>query len=283
VDRAPNGKRIATPENIAHSRAKFAENNELLRTTLRENGPKTSLPARLMRNSHFSFGAALDWSSVYSSGSNKLSCVFRNEYFEPLKGGFGVKNTVSREFGETIVFSNLSDSIITFGRARWCLSRSSPTPSAAQWVAEAQRCLEAKDFQKALALFQKAAAGGQATAMDHLGLLYRDGKGVAQDYDQARQWYQKAIDAGDTKAMYDLARLYASGHGVAQRLRPGAPVVPKGRRRGRHRGHVRNTLKSFWKKLGTQTRGFFGKRNGDASFSIAFLYRRQTTHITYEN
>src|SRR5271166_4665525 len=28
------------------------------------------------------------WSSVYSSGSNKLNFVFLNEYFEPLEGGF---------------------------------------------------------------------------------------------------------------------------------------------------------------------------------------------------
>jgi hypothetical protein len=31
-------------------------------------------------------------SSVYSSDSNKLNFVFRNEYFEPLKAGFGAKN-----------------------------------------------------------------------------------------------------------------------------------------------------------------------------------------------
>jgi hypothetical protein len=29
--------------------------------------------------------------SVYSSASNKLNFVFLNEYFEPLKGGFGAK------------------------------------------------------------------------------------------------------------------------------------------------------------------------------------------------
>jgi hypothetical protein len=67
---------------------------------------KHPLRPRLMRIATFSFGAALDWSSVYSSGLNKLNFVFRNEYFEPLKGGFGAKNTASREFGKTIVLSN---------------------------------------------------------------------------------------------------------------------------------------------------------------------------------
>jgi hypothetical protein len=30
-----------------------------------------------------------------------------------------------------------------------------------------------------------------------LGVLYENGKGVAQDYDKAREWYQKAADAGN--------------------------------------------------------------------------------------
>jgi len=35
----------------------------------------------------------------------------------------------------------------------------------------------------------KAAAAGNTDAMYNLGVLYRDGKGVAQDYDKAREWY----------------------------------------------------------------------------------------------
>jgi hypothetical protein len=40
-----------------------------------------------------------------------------------------------------------------------------------------------------------------------LGLLYENGKGVAQDYAQARQWFQKAADAGNAGARQALARL----------------------------------------------------------------------------
>ena len=33
--------------------------------------------------------------------------------------------------------------------------------------------------------------------MHSLGLLYRDGYGVAQDYAKAREWYEKAADKGE--------------------------------------------------------------------------------------
>ena len=50
----------------------------------------------------------------------------------------------------------------------------------------------AQDYAKAHEWFEKASANGEATAMRHLGELYRDGHGVAQDDTKARQWYEKA-------------------------------------------------------------------------------------------
>jgi TPR repeat protein len=44
--------------------------------------------------------------------------------------------------------------------------------------------------------------------MYNLGLLYRDGQGVAQDYDKACEWFQKAADAGDADAKEALSRLH---------------------------------------------------------------------------
>jgi len=67
-----------------------------------------------------------------------------------------------------------------------------------------------------LLLLQKAAADGQPAAMDKLGALYRDGKGVTQDYDKAREWFQKAANAGDANGMRHLGWLYENGKGVAQ-------------------------------------------------------------------
>jgi TPR repeat protein/formylglycine-generating enzyme required for sulfatase activity len=89
----------------------------------------------------------------------------------------------------------------------------SPSPSAAESLAQAQRYLDTKDFAKALPLLQKSADEGNATAMNNLGTLYGDGKGVARDYGKAREWYQKAADAGHTDAMYNLGVLYEYGSG----------------------------------------------------------------------
>jgi TPR repeat protein len=47
----------------------------------------------------------------------------------------------------------------------------------------------------------KAADQGDQLAQFKIGLLYYNGKGVAQDYAQAMSWYRKAADQGyDRKA-----------------------------------------------------------------------------------
>ena len=40
--------------------------------------------------------------------------------------------------------------------------------------------------------------------MRNLGVLYDNGQGVKRDYTQARQWYEKAAAAGDAGAMNTL-------------------------------------------------------------------------------
>jgi len=61
----------------------------------------------------------------------------------------------------------------------------------------------AQDYDKARELFQKAADAGDADAMNNLGALYGKGLGVAQDYGKAREWYQKGADAGNTDSMFN--------------------------------------------------------------------------------
>ena len=91
-----------------------------------------------------------------------------------------------------------------------------PSPTPSELLAAAQRDLDAKDFAKALDLFQQAADAGSATAMNNLGVLYRDGQGVAQDYGKAREWFQRAANAGAAAAMNHLGWLYDGGKDVAQ-------------------------------------------------------------------
>jgi uncharacterized protein len=47
-----------------------------------------------------------------------------------------------------------------------------------------------------------------------LGVLHKEGWGVAQDYCNAREWFQKAADAGNAYAMYGLGWMYEKGEGV---------------------------------------------------------------------
>lgn len=72
------------------------------------------------------------------------------------------------------------------------------------------------DFATALPIFRKLADQGNALAQFNLGLMYDDGKGVAQDYKEAVKWYRKAADQGHAKAQSNLGTTYANGYGVTQ-------------------------------------------------------------------
>lgn len=63
---------------------------------------------------------------------------------------------------------------------------------------------------------ETAAANGDGAAMNRLGWLYRDGKGVPQDYVKAREWYEKGAAAGDVPSMFWMGWLYQNGRGVVR-------------------------------------------------------------------
>jgi len=97
----------------------------------------------------------------------------------------------------------------------------SPTPSARDSLAEAERHLDAKEYAQARQWFQKAAEAGSADGMNGLGALYENGWGVTQDSAQARQWYRRAADAGSVAAKLKLAMLSPSP--ASQPLPNGTP------------------------------------------------------------
>ena len=68
-----------------------------------------------------------------------------------------------------------------------------------------------KDYTKARALLERAAAGGDSDAMAELGSMYRDGLGTPKDYNAAIGWYRKSADAGNDAAMTNLGSFYAQG------------------------------------------------------------------------
>lgn len=84
----------------------------------------------------------------------------------------------------------------------------------------------AKDFSKALTLFQKEAVSGNALAMQELGRMYANGLGVDADTEQSNIWYKKAFDAfcalevkdskHKTYLQYRIGKLFEAGLGTAQ-------------------------------------------------------------------
>jgi hypothetical protein len=89
-------------------------------------------------------------------------------------------------------------------------------PASTGDAAAAQVAYHRWEFAAALSLAQPAAERGDQVAQYILGLLYDDGRGVAQDYAEAVCWYRKAADQGHAAAQYNIGWLYMNGRGVAQ-------------------------------------------------------------------
>jgi uncharacterized protein len=75
---------------------------------------------------------------------------------------------------------------------------------------------ERGEYATALRLFRPLADQGNAQAQYKIGLMYRNGEGVAQDRAEAAKWIHKAAEQGSMYAQRDLASKYYNGEGVAQ-------------------------------------------------------------------
>lgn len=69
---------------------------------------------------------------------------------------------------------------------------------------------------KALALFLKASAGGDALAFNMVGRCYENGWGAPADIAVAAQWYLQAAERGDEWGMYNYATRLMLGDGAAE-------------------------------------------------------------------
>ena len=81
---------------------------------------------------------------------------------------------------------------------------------------EAKRCLNQKEYDKAVRIFQALADKGEVEAKFYLALCYDNGQGVSQDYSKAVFWYKKAANQGYALAQNNLAVCYENGQGVSQ-------------------------------------------------------------------
>ena len=69
------------------------------------------------------------------------------------------------------------------------------TPAEAATIADVQKAYDAGDFATALTEVKPLAEAGDVTAMRLLGLMYREGQGVAADTDTAITWLTPAASS----------------------------------------------------------------------------------------
>lgn len=71
-----------------------------------------------------------------------------------------------------------------------------------------------KDLQRAIALFEAAAAKGYHPSNTNLGIIYHMGTGVARDTEKALGYYMAAGKQGDPQATFNLGQIFRKGDGV---------------------------------------------------------------------
>ncbi len=76
------------------------------------------------------------------------------------------------------------------------------------------------DYQRAYILINSAAKDGLSSAMNHLGVMYREGNGVCQDYNQAFDWFEKALSADNRNylAYHNIGKMYYAGLGISKSI-----------------------------------------------------------------
>ncbi|MBQ4401377.1 MAG: SEL1-like repeat protein, partial [Synergistaceae bacterium] len=67
--------------------------------------------------------------------------------------------------------------------------------------------------------YEKAAAQNYAHALNNLGRMYEEGRGVKQDYKKALEYYIKGAGNGNIYAMTNLARIYENGLGTKKDMK----------------------------------------------------------------
>ena len=119
------------------------------------------------------------------------------------------------------------------------------------------------DYAASRQWFEKAAAAGNAKAMNALGLAYHMAQGVPRDYAIARQWYEKAAQRGNVAALANLGVFYEFGSGVPQNYSKAWQLFEEAAKKG-------NAFAMY--HLGQMTE--FGKgMNADASRAVKWYLK----------
>lgn len=70
------------------------------------------------------------------------------------------------------------------------------------------------DFENARKIWEKLAADGDAQAMNNLGVIYDQGKGVEADAGRAAHWFAQSANAGNPSGMANYGRMLEQGRGL---------------------------------------------------------------------
>jgi TPR repeat protein len=71
------------------------------------------------------------------------------------------------------------------------------------------------NYAKAFTWYSQAARLNHPEALNNIGVMYFNGRGVEQNFKKAFDYYQKAAELDNPTAQYNLGCLYRDGKGVA--------------------------------------------------------------------
>ncbi len=109
------------------------------------------------------------------------------------------------------------------------------------------------DYVKAAHYFEIAARGGSASAIGRLGLMYKNGQGVAQDYARALEWFRYGSVRSDISA-YEYGLALLNGSGVTQNRSDGEYYINKAANMGYAPAKA---LVQSWSQTASQGSGYY--------------------------
>ncbi len=86
--------------------------------------------------------------------------------------------------------------------------RFQPSDEVIEFMKEADQALEYQDYNKASYYLQRAAERGYPEAQMKIGLLYKNGWGVAKNYDEAIYWVRMSADQRFPRGLYEVGLIY---------------------------------------------------------------------------
>ena len=162
-----------------------------------------------------------------------------------------------------------------------CSAFAEGTAETATLVEQAWAAMEAKDYETAVPLLQKAADLGVILAQYKLGEMYQLGDGVEQDYDKAFHYYKLAADQDAPEALTAVGYFYGQGLGTEQNLDEMLKYYNRAAEMGEPMAQFNlgccyrdgTGVKQDYGKMHEYYRLAVEKGNADAQFNLGYAYQ----------